>query len=316
VNVFSLKKTTLPFLFANLFTLSLARGAEQEPLGCLGGGRGLEFLRSQERGWGILSEEQTEIFFPKGDIRAVALVMHGLNQKPLRMNEFSRAMASHGILAVRGVLTGHGGEPERMKTVTREQWLADTHRAYCLAETIAQKHRVPLVGIGFSLGALLITDLATSPEYSRIEFERVFYLAPAITPSWFGRLVRVFRPFPSLPIPSGNRSDNRSSFLTPVQAYSALFESSDEVQKSGFEKTRFPGLVYIDPKDELVSVGDLQSLIQKKPTVAPWRIELVTRGEDAPLKDHHHSIFESRFLGKKAWDRLVSAAVDFLLKKS
>jgi hypothetical protein len=119
-----------------------------------------------------------------------------------------------------------------------------------------------------------------------------------------------------LVIPSHNRIDNRANFLTPVSAYSAHFGSVDEVQKRGLGKAGFPALVYIDPKDELVSTGDLQKLTQETPAAAPWRIELITRGDDAPLKDHHHNIFESRFLGKKAWDRMVLAAVDFLLKKS
>jgi esterase/lipase len=311
----SFQKKGAQFLFLSLLTLSLAEAAELPSLRCVAGENHQEALRSYERGHGILPEEQTEVFLPKGPIKAVALVMHGLNQKPLRMNEFSRVMADNGIAAVRGVLAGHGGDSERLKTVTREQWLADTHRVFCLADTMAKKHKVSLVGIGFSLGALLITDLATTPEYASVKFDRVFYLAPAITPSWFGQLVKVFQPLPYLVIPSANRNDNRSNFLTPVSAYNALFKSADEVLRRGPEKVPFPALVYIDPQDELVSTGDLQKWVQRMPPGTPWRVELITRGDDALLKDFHHSIFESRFLGKKAWDGMVSAAVDFLLKK-
>jgi esterase/lipase len=276
----------------------------------------LEDLRQREALHGIKEEERTQVFAPREKIIGVALVMHGLNQKPMRMNEFSDALAENGILAVRSVLSGHGGENNRFKTMTREQWLSDTFSAYLFARSLAEKHGTPLHAVGFSLGALQLTDLATSPEFPQVRFRKAVFLAPAMTPSLFSTTVKLLTPFPFLSIPSGNRADNRSQFLTPITAYKALFQSVDIISARSPKSINFQALVFISPKDELVSFSGIQKFSESTPEAARWKIRPISRGEDAPLKDHYHSIFESRFLGKKNWDAMISESVSFLTQGS
>ncbi len=310
----------IPCFWALFFILSACAHSEPfktEVHQCQLANKSLSEIIARQTKVGIIPEEQTQIFEPQNqNVLAVAVVMHGLNQKPMRMNELSLELAKRGILGVRGVLTGHGGEPDRLKTVTRAEWLTDTHETYCLAEEFATRFHVPLVGVGFSLGGLMISDLATSPEYTGVQFDRVFFLAPALTISWRGKLTRLFSALHFLSIPSANREDNRSSRYTPVPAYNALFDSVYEIQRRGFASIPFSALSFIDPDDELVNAAELERLSKERSGRFPWEFEFITRGPDASIKEYHHILFESRFLGSAAWNRMVSRGVDFLLKKS
>jgi alpha-beta hydrolase superfamily lysophospholipase len=124
-------------------------------------------------------------------INGVALVIHGLNLRPDKMNSII-ALLTHSCIDVLNLsLRGHGGNyaktanvdetkarMETFKTVSYKLWITETYRAYGLAENRSREKQVPLFLIGFSLGGLIGATLFAA--YPDVYFNRMVLLAPAI----------------------------------------------------------------------------------------------------------------------------------------
>lgn len=278
----------------------------------------LNSIRSVESLRGVTHAEQTEIFFPPQNqpAKGVAIVLHGLNNKASSTNEIASSLAANGIVVVRGGLTGHGGDLNQFATVTRLQWLTDAHRAWCLAKSIAAPLKLPVSAVGFSLGALVLADLGSSPEFFDVKFSRAVFLAPAISVRIFTYAIKLLSPFPAITIPSANIMELRANPSgTPVSAYKALFASISAIENRGFNSITFPALLFVHPKDELVSRSGLLAIIRKRPT-SDWVLEDISIGSDSKLAASKHAIFESRLIGMQSWELVIQKSVSFLINNN
>ncbi len=68
-------------------------------------------------------DEITQWFFTDKKPIAVALVIHGINTKPSKMNPVVGVLNQQGIHVLRITLNGHGGDLSEFQNVTREKWL-------------------------------------------------------------------------------------------------------------------------------------------------------------------------------------------------
>jgi len=262
----------------------------------------------------MIPAEQTEIFFPPENqpVSGVTVVLHGLNTKASSTNEIAKALATKGIISIRGALIGHGGDLENFATVTRSQWLHNAHTAWCLAQSIATPLKLPVSAVGFSLGALVLADLGSSPEYQEVKFSRAVFLAPAIAVRLPTYAIKLLSPFLFLTIPSANIKELRANTSgTPIPAYNALFDSLNALEKRGFDRIHFPALIFLNPRDELVSRAGLISIVKRK-TTPNWVLEDISIGSDSTFAASNHAIFESRFIGERSWNRMIHRSVGFL----
>jgi alpha-beta hydrolase superfamily lysophospholipase len=301
----------LPLCFVAVSQLCFSRVAQAV---CWQAEYALEAIQAREKARGVRPADRTRIFLPKSVApKAVALALHGLNHKPSSMDEIAGELADQGIAVVRGGLSGHGGDFQAILSVSREIWQNETHSSWCLAKELATPAGLPVFGVAFSLGALQITDLVTNPEYSDVEFSRVVMLAPAISIRWYPNFMRILRPFPKMVIPSVVRPEiraNRSG--TSGAAYTAMFDSVDAVESKGIQSVPFPALILMDRDDEVVSDTGTEALVAARPK-HDWKIEFMRAGDDATLPASHHSIFESRLVGKTIWRGMMDRSVAFLL---
>lgn len=260
-------------------------------------------------------DEQGPKIFPSSNFpsRGVVLLAHGLNNKPSIMAPLGEVLNQAHYDVVRVTFKGHQGSLENMKKVQVSDWQDEGYLQYCQAKLLSEQKKIPLYLVAFSLGGLVYEELLN--ELSTVQFSKAVLFAPAITTRPFVRLIKVLSFFksPETIISSWAPESYRAQSGSSLGAYQALFELEDRLEKSKWEKSNFPTLVFIDPQDEVVFSEKLSKNI-KRFGLNYWKIqELSTK--DSQLKPrYHHLIIDKDSLGVKTWQEVTKELLSFLEK--
>ena len=256
-------------------------------------------------------------------LKAVAVVIHGLNFNPVRMSSIIAALNEAGIDAARLSLRGHGlnferrqglGETEArlkaFKAVSYRLWFQETLRGYEEARQTARRYRVPLVLIGFSYGGLMGLDLLASRE--DVCFQRAVLFAPAVSLRGWSYAIRLFSPFPRLVMPTLAPAEYLANPGTPMAGYNALFETLDHFESHIGLKLNIPVLVVMDPGDELVSFDGLKRLAAGH-HLDRWRFYPVQNHRSLLNGTLRHIVVDEVSLGDALWAGIKTAMIAHLL---
>jgi len=262
-----------------------------------------------------------------GQLKGVALVIHGLNLRPDRMEPIISTLTDSGIDALLLSLRGHGqnhDDPvgvdqdtarlEAFKSVSYPVWINEAYLAYMKVKERAEEEKAPVFLAAFSMGALVGLDLfASNPE---VQFDKMVLFAPAIALRPIIYLERVLSPFPGWVIPSMAPQDYLANHKgTPVAAYNALFECFYHFEKSATSKIDVPTLVFIDEQDEFISIGGLKKLVEEK-KLGRWKFYIVAK-ENPPNPDaFHHHILDESSTGGAVWQDMMKTVTAHLFNKS
>lgn len=272
-------------------------------------------LREKQRAEGHAEEELPFAMPPlvseDKDLRGVAVVAHGLNMRPSRMDALANLLTGSGFFVVRVALAGHGGNDSVFASVSRERYLADMREAVCAAQAVAHEQKVPLVLVAFSLGAAVAQDLVNTPAFPRSPFAAQVLFAPAIAVKPFAHAVRLLSLFPTLKVPSLNIESYRASEATPVAAYNALFATRKALLESSLAGSRVPTLVFLHPHDELVSFEGTQNLIKER-SLTSWTLERVDNTSHTLPRTVNHLIVDEAGLSKREWERVSARVLEYL----
>ncbi len=128
----------------------------------------------------------------QGSLKGVALVIHGLNLRPDRMQPIISKLTGAGIDVLGLSLRGHGenfhhgkgidedtARLDAFKNVSYRLWMNEAYLAYLQLKERGKEKRVPLFLTAFSLGALIGLDLFAT--HADVEFDRLVLFAPAIS---------------------------------------------------------------------------------------------------------------------------------------
>jgi len=251
------------------------------------------------------------------DLHGHALVIHGLNMKPEKMDSLSSALNELGIETYRLGLKGHtdgtvSDIKKDWKNVVREDWLQEVYRAHNRILEIAEKTQKPIFLLGYSLGALVALD--ATRFFPSIRFEKMILIAPALTPKISTGIIHFFRGVlgGSWMIPSQSSKEYRVHDGTSMAAYDALAKSADSVCREFSEAWAVPTLTFIDPKDELVNARSLQKWIDKKNLRDKWNIQTLPSKRDSKLKTWHHLVTDEDVLGSEVWTSMKEQIREFL----
>jgi len=256
-------------------------------------------------------------------INGVALVIHGLNLQPEKMESII-ALLTHSCIDVLNLsLRGHGknytqkanvdGSNARMeafKTVSYEYWIKEAHRAYGIAGKRSLEKQVPLFLIGFSLGGLMGATLFAS--YPDVYFSRMVLLAPALHIYKIYYLAKLLTPFPRLVIPSFFIKSYCSNRGTPMAGYIALLEGIEHFNKNMTPKLNVPTIIFLNKQDELVSYRRLKRII-KIGGLHQWKLHPVEKNTPGAKEKMHHLIIDESSIGKDAWNEMRGLIVHHLL---
>ena len=245
-------------------------------------------------------------------LRGVALVVHGLNQKPEKMGAIISLLNKEGIDVLNLSLSGHGDnyvpqgrknqDDQRLATfrkVTYELWSAEAYRAYRQVYQRGELKKVPVFFIGFSLGGLLGCDLLVS--HADVGFDRMVLFAPALNITNKSFFLKALMPFPDLVIDSLSPKEYRSNDGTPMAAYQALFKAIEHFE-SHLQAGRLnvPTVVFIDEKDESISYERLQEMIERH-KLDQWRIRKVQKDGGLDESINCHLIIDEDCTGSRMW---------------
>jgi hypothetical protein len=245
-------------------------------------------------------------YAPEGNVKAVAVVVHGLNTRPSRMLPIVRFLNSMGTHVLNVSLSGHRWGTE-MDFVTPRVWKSEMKEAFQTAKLRSYHYGVPLNFVGYSLGAL--AGLATLQEMEKGFVQQAILLAPAISLTKKTYLMKILTPFNNFDVPSLSPLHYRANWGTSVACYNSLFSLKTGLYQSSWENLSFPALVILDPKDELVNINGLKKAVPKN-----WNIMTVDNS-DGDAKTYHHLILDPYVLGNSEWNRMTGAIVQFMAKK-
>ena len=257
-------------------------------------------------------------------LKGVALVIHGLNLRPDKMNSIIDNLTRTGIDVLSLSLRGHGenfahredmdaaaARLETFKEVSYPLWANETYLAYKQAQESAQQRQVPVFLTAFSIGGLIGLDLFASN--SDVHFDRMVFFAPAISLRATIYLERVVSPFARLVIPSLADDDYLSNEKgTPVAAYNALFDAHDHFEDSVGPRLNVPTLIFIDKQDEFIPLGGLKTLVEEH-RLNQWKFYIVQKEKETGAGTFHHHIFDASSTGQEVWQNMMAATTEHLL---
>ena len=252
-------------------------------------------------------------------LKGVALVIHGLNGRPDKMEPIIKQMTEAGIDCLNLSLRGHGpnysalnnaeSDEARMaafKSVTYPLWKTEAYQAYQRVERKSNLHGCPLFFVGFSMGGLLGVDLLSS--HSEVTFDKMVLFAPALKMHARNMLLKILSPFPRIVIPSVAHKSYLTNDGTPMAAYNALFDMYQHLENNLDRKINIPTVVFIDPQDELISFSGLQSLVRNQ-NLDQWEIHSVEKDKTATRIKMHHLIIDEASVGEKTWQEIVGITI-------
>lgn len=258
-------------------------------------------------------------------LNGVALVIHGLNGRPDKMESIIAEMTAAGIDCLNLSLRGHGenysplnntdsaeARMQAFKSVSYQLWRTETYQAYRQVKKRSNRYGTCLFFVGFSMGGLLGVDLFTSNPY--IKFDKTVLFAPALKMHTRNYLLKTMSPFPGLVVPSFASGSYRANKGTPMAAYNALFEAAKHFEKNLDPKINVPTLVFIDKQDELISFSGLKNMIQKQ-NLDQWNLHPVTKDKTATEIEMHHIIIDEASVGKHMWKEIVDKTITHLLNR-
>jgi esterase/lipase len=250
-------------------------------------------------------------------LEGVALVVHGLNFKPERMQSIIAELNDAGIDVLNLSLSGHGNNYQRnphlsddearlesFQTVTYRLWLEEIYTAYLKVRQRASRKRVPVFFVGYSLGGLMGCDLLLLQN--DVSYDRMVLFAPALSITVEGYLLKALMPFPNMVIDSLSPIYYRSNVGTPMAAYKALFEAVEYFNKNANDKLNRPTLIFIDEKDEFVPFVKLNEIITQR-KLDRWQIHIVRKDNHTGANISHHLIIDKESVGPQMWKQMKKA---------
>jgi esterase/lipase len=258
-----------------------------------------------------LQSEKYHWYQPSKTMKAVALMVHGLNNKPEIMLPLVKVLNEQGVGVLNVGLTGYVDSFSVLQRVTAQEWLQDVFIGNCLLQTKAQG--LSQYYVGYSLGALIGEILMVDDLSEKFEFQKSLLFSPALEVHDRSHWIRIFSFLGrSLSVISFAPTRYVAHRVTPNAAYESLFDLIDlfnEKLHRNPQKINTPTQVFVDPDDELVSNEYLDDMVAVN-GLDQWQMNIVHKDQSAQTWFHHVTIDEHA-VGAKTWADMLSRIQDF-----
>ncbi len=254
--------------------------------------------------------EKTKWFKAKEKPVGIILLIHGLNLRPSKMDSMAIHFQQSGYDVLRAALIGHRGSLQEQEEVTVKQWLTQMELHTCFLVQRSERLRgVPLYNASYSLGSLL--TMAWQSKSKSSFFKAQLFLAPALFTHWYSNLTKaLFFLNGSFGIPSKNLENYRSQSSTSLAAYRAMHKLRGLVNPIDKKILNINTLVFINPKDELVSLKNLESF-KEEYQFTNWKIFKI-KNPAPPIKESpKHLIIDPPTLGEYYWKMLMTRTIKY-----
>jgi esterase/lipase len=249
--------------------------------------------------------ETSKWFSPIGSRpKAIALVAHGLNLRPSKMNSLVKVLTNENVEVLRLSLGGHRGSKREGLFTTHQGWRNEFQAHYCLALKKAKKESLPIYYLGFSLGALIGLDFLNTQDFHHVK--KMILISPATDVHWYSKIPgKLGWIGGKISLPSKNLKEYRSQPSTSLASYSAMKESQKSLQEVNINSLNIPTLIYVDPDDELVSLKKIKKRISKH-SLDNWKLKTISNKGSTLKKTYHHLVVDKASMGPKVWEDVTS----------
>jgi esterase/lipase len=215
------------------------------------------------------------------------------------------SLRGHGNNYLRNpILSDDKARLESFQRVTYSLWQDEIYTAYLKVRQRADRKRVPVFFVGYSLGGLMGCDLLLS--HKDVSYDRMVLFAPALSITVESYLLKALMPFPNMVIDSLSPVCYRSNEGTPMAAYKALFEAVDNFDKNANDKLNKPTLIFIDEKDELVPFAKLNEIVTQR-KLDRWQVHVVSKDSRLGENVSCHLIIDKDSVGPQMWKQMKEA---------
>lgn len=213
-------------------------------------------------------------------IERVVVMAPGLNLKASKLHSLANA------------LTLMESEVLIVDLKPSDDWQPILHQALCIARKKARELKVPLIGLGHSLGALALLDLMTLPHH--FAPDGLILLAPSLFPKTMARFIDYFDWIPIGALPSFNFPDYRVNDSTEFSTYKRLRTLREHFLEKKKFVTQWPRtLILMSAEDELLDfektrefatlhgfeINSLNVKSRKQKTIQHLIVDPLTMGE-------------------------------------
>jgi esterase/lipase len=243
--------------------------------------------------------------------KAVTLVAHGLNMKPAGMLAITQWLNEQGSDVYLVKLSGHYEDSVHIKDITSTLWEEEMLHAYTIAKEASVKSGVPLFFVGYSLGALLGEALMLSLKEDNI-FDKQILIAPATAVRNRSYVLKLFYfIYKKIMLPSFTPSPYRANNFLPFTAFEVLFRNERKLIEARYQALNIPTLIFIDPKDELISY---KKLVEYSRRFELTNHEIVVLDSNLRVRQslYHHLIVSEETMGKENWEMVTKRMAAFL----
>ena len=261
----------------------------------------------------------------KAALRGVAVVVHGLNLKPERMQSVISELNRAGVEVLNVSLKGHGrnfawdatipldaARLETFRNVTYRLWFDEVRGAYQKARQRASEKKVPLFFVGYSLGGLLGCNLLLADPGA--SYDRMLLFSPALDVTAKAHLLKPFLSFPDIVINSVAPAAYRANDGTPMAAYRAVFDAVEFFRTNSDLRLNIPTAVFVDEKDEFISTAGLRDTVDRL-NLDHWRIHWVQKSPDGVESLSHHLLIDETSTGKDTWRQMTAVMKQYVTMK-
>lgn len=275
-------------------------------------GFGAVFLGYVKRNQSIVVPTGTKYYPASTGIKsAVTLVAHGLNVKPAAMLFFVEWLNKQGSDVYLVRLSGHYNGSVPLKNVTAGLWQEEMRSGYDTAKKAAEAGSIPLYFFGFSLGALLGQTMISLTE-AKPCFKRQVLIAPAIALRRRVYLIKLlFYLRKNFSLPSFTPASFRANAALPLNIYKILFAEEKKLYTEMGADLNIPTLVFLDPKDELISYGKIRRMISDF-QLSNFRLHLLNQSLKNRKSTFHHEILNEETMGRENWLQVAQEIKAFL----
>jgi alpha-beta hydrolase superfamily lysophospholipase len=247
----------------------------------------------------------------------LALIAHGINLKPEKMTEIGEFWKLNGYEVSYLELSGHkASEGKLFEIATSEKWLQETENWLKFNLPSDSNPHSKIVFVGFSLGALVYLNSLLQFEFFAKRVKAAVLFAPAIKTHWYASLPKYL--WNDLKIPSASVPSYRAHNFTPVAAYKALFKLQENILVEGGNNPvnarklwNVPTLVFLEPRDELVSQRGTQEWVSQL-GLNNWQLIPVSAKNSSHDRKFAHLIIDSLSVGIQEWNRILNTMQNWI----
>jgi esterase/lipase len=230
-----------------------------------------------------------------------------MNLKPARMDDLGEELSAAGYWVFRPAFTGHCGHNKYYLEVDSEHWDRDAREFYALARAKAEELNVPLYLVAYSFSAVIYQSFSRE-----LPFAKKVFFAPAIsTRFWFPLAALIANAFPRITYRSMNLNGYYANATSGMRAVQALEHFVGKVKQSRKLNDPTPTLIWVDPRDELVSYKGIKIQSGRKPK---WQLQEISNAGSTMRPAYHHLIINQESLGEKEWARVLRGTTEFLAR--